>query len=316
VLIAVTGATGFVGDRLVERLANAGHQVYAYGRRPPGRFRLSALADYRVWDLTAGALSDPPAVDAVVHCAAAVTDWGAWRELYAANVLGTRYALTSFPTARQFIQLSSVSVYDPLVPKRRVREDAPLPSRYLNHYGLTKQLAEREVLTSGRPAVILRPHAIYGAGDNTLRPRLLRAHHFGRLLAVGDGRNLLSLTHVENLLDAILAALERPASSGIFNVADAVEASLDELLRAALTALGLPARIFYLPVSLAWSLATVLERAYLAGGARRAPPLTRYLVSQLANEQTLDLTRARNQLGYRPTRCFRDGFAELAARPI
>ena len=158
---------------------------------------------------------------------------------------------------------------------------------------------------------MLRPHAIYEPGDTTLLPRLLRAHRFGRLLAVGDGRNRVSLTHVDNLVAAIAAVLERPTAHGIFNVADSLDASLDELLCTILTALGRAPRIGYLPVAVAWPLAIFLERAYRAANISQPPPLTRYLVSQLAREHTVDTSRAQQLLGYRPARSFREGFAEI-----
>ena len=65
-------------------------------------------------------------------------------------------------------------------------------------------LAEREVGRHRRGAVILRPHAVYGPGDTTLLPRLLHARRLGRLIAVGDGRNRISLTHVDNLVQAVI----------------------------------------------------------------------------------------------------------------
>lgn len=310
-LIAVTGATGFVGGRLVERLVRDGHRVLAFGRRPPSGFRLAGLVEYRSWDVTRGPLIDAPPVDAVVHAAAAVSDWGPYSEMFAANVLGTRAVVSSFPKAGQFILISSASVYDTAGDIHRVREDMPLPDRYLIAYPQTKRLAEQEVLASDRPAVVLRPRAVYGPGDTTYLPRVLRGRRFGRLVAVGDGQNRISVTHVDNLVAAIAAVLERPEVRGVFNVADAVEPTLDELFRTILVALGLAPRVTYLPVGLAWPIATVLERAFRAANAKQPPALTRSLVSQLTHEYTLDISRAQELLGYCPIRNFREGFAEI-----
>jgi nucleoside-diphosphate-sugar epimerase len=302
--IAVTGAGGFVGGRVAAALA-AGNRVYAFGRRPPAAFArrgiagLAGLAGYRQWDLTTGRLADAPEVDAVVHCAGAVTDWGPDALFRAVNVAGTAAVLETFPRAR-LVHISTSSVYDPRRPMRRLREDAPYATRYLNGYAASKAAAERLVRARCPGAAILRPHAVYGPGDTTLLPRLLGARRLGVLPAVGDGTNLLSVAHVDNLVHAVRLALETPQASGPFNVADAAPAPLDELLRTLLRRLGLPPRIVYIPFRLAWTAGELLERGYRLARARHGPPLTRYLAVLLGAECTLDLRRAAGVLGYRP----------------
>ncbi|MFD0541225.1 NAD-dependent epimerase/dehydratase family protein [Actinomadura luteofluorescens] len=135
--IAVTGASGFVGGAVCRALASEGTAVLAFGRRPavaPGRV---GGAPYRSWDLTRGPLPDAPAVDAVVHCAGSVTDWGPSAALFAANLTGTRNALGSFPGAR-FVHVSTASVYDPFTPSVMAREDEAPVRRYMNAYGASR----------------------------------------------------------------------------------------------------------------------------------------------------------------------------------
>jgi nucleoside-diphosphate-sugar epimerase len=303
VRVAVTGATGFVGGRLVGELARRGHSVQAYGRRatqPP------AGVSYSRWDLPGQPFDAPLQSDVVVHCASKVDDWGDPVEFEAANVLGTRAVLQAFVPSARVVYVSTASVYDPRAPTRCVREDAPYARRYLNAYSRTKMLAECEIRASGRGFVILRPHAVYGPGDPTLVPRLLAARRFGRVLAVGNGRNLLSVTHVDNLVQAIVRAVEL-STTGIYNVADGLDATLDDLLRTLLQRLGLPPRIAYIPLAIATPLAHVLERAYLLSGTRRAPLLTPYGVRHLAHDFTLDIRAAQRCLAYAPTLTYRDG---------
>jgi nucleoside-diphosphate-sugar epimerase len=126
-------------------------------------------------------------------------------------------------------------------------------------------------------------------------------------MAIGDGHNVLSVTHVDNLIQAILRAIEGNCAAGTFNVVDSETATLDELLRTLLERLGLPPRIAYLPTRIGTPLAALLERSYRLAGASRAPLLTRYIVSQLASDYTLDISRAQRCLGYAPTFTFRDG---------
>ncbi|MFI6483362.1 NAD-dependent epimerase/dehydratase family protein [Nonomuraea sp. NPDC050663] len=285
--LAVTGASGFVGGAVVRAAVAKGWQVHAFGRRrradglPPG-------VPYRSWDLTRGA---PPAldVDAVVHCAGSVTDWGPPAEIWRANLLGTEAAVSAFPDA-VFVHVSTASVYDPFRPTVMAKEEQAPVARYVNAYGASKAAAERAVM--GR-AVILRPHAIYGHGDTTLLPRVLRAVRGRHLLAVGTGAQRVSLTSVDNLAQACLLAVDsRP---GVYNVTDAEPLTLDEALRAILRHRSVRATPRYIPEKPALALATLSEVL------SKRPTLTRYAVGHLAVERTLDITAARRHLGYDPS---------------
>jgi nucleoside-diphosphate-sugar epimerase len=313
-LIAVTGATGFLGSRVVESLLGRGHDVLAFGRRPPQAFRHANLAEYMQWDIAEGprpALASRP-VDAVVHCAGTVTDWGPAAAFEAVNARGTEAVLSSFTSEARFVHVSTSSVYDHQRPDGPIAETSAYARRPLNDYVRTKILAEQAVLRSGRQAVILRPHAIYGPGETKLLPRLLAARRFGRLLAVGDGQNRISLTHVDNLVQVIERGLEPGVPAGTFNVADADGERLDVLLRALLFAFGLPPNVLYLARGAAWPIASALESAFTVTRTRRPPLLTRYVVSQLASDCVLDTRRAQRLLGYQPTRSYQDAFPEVA----
>ncbi len=297
----MTGASGFVGGAVCRALTRAGHDLVGFGRRaepPPGHVGAAA---YRRWDLADGPLADPPEVDAVVHCAGTVTDWGPRREFFAVNVDGTRHALATWPLAR-FVHVSTASVYDPRQPTVMAAEDRAPVGRYLNAYGESKAAAERFVLdvAADRPAIVLRPHAVYGPGDTTLLPRVLAAVRGRRLPAVGDGRQLISLTSVGNLVQACTLAACGPVERGVFNITDAAPVVLDDALRAILAARGITARPVYLPLAAVWPLATAVEGLYRLARSPRPPRLTRYAISHLAVERTLDITAAREALGYHP----------------
>ena len=295
--VAVTGASGFVGRHVSLALAARGHHVVGFGTRAPDA-TTAALPAYRRWDIT-GDLDGAPVVDAVVHCAAHVTDWGDESRFRAVNVEGTRRVLATFPAAR-FVHVSTSSVYSDGVRAVRVREDAPAGDCAHSAYARTKAAAERVVQSLAPDAVILRPHAVYGPGDTTLVPRLLAARRFGRLCLPGDGTSRVSVTYVGNLALAVAAALERPAVSGIFNIADVESIDFGTLVRLVLRRSGLPDDVLFIPAPLARSLATLLEAAWRTGRLGGAPPLSRYVVKHLTAEHTLDITRARDLLGYAP----------------
>ncbi|MFD0903405.1 NAD-dependent epimerase/dehydratase family protein [Actinomadura sediminis] len=296
--IAVTGASGFVGGAVCRALTAEGVTTFAFGRRPAAAPGHLGGAPYRPWDLARGPLHDPPRVDAVIHCAGSVTDWGRPADLFAANLTGTRSALATFPDAR-FVHVSTASVYDPSRPSVMATEDEAPVRRYLNAYGASKAAAERLALARG--AIVLRPHAVYGPGDTTLLPRVLAAVRGPVLPAVGTGGQRISLTSIGNLVQACtLAATVPDAVPRAFNVADAEPVTIDAAFRAILRERGVRARPVYVPAALARPVAAVAEGAFLLAGRPEPPRITRYAISHLAVERTLDITAARTVLGYRP----------------
>jgi len=274
----VTGASGFCGTAVARLAASAGHDVVCLGRRP------GPVGEHVRWDATRER-PDLAGADAVVHLAAAVGDPGPGRRAEAAyravNVDGTARLLES-ARGLPVVWVSSASVYRPGPYRAPVREDHPAGGQR-SAYGRTKAEGEQLALAAG--AVALRPRAVYGDGDRHLLPRLRRAVRGGRAWVPGPDVEM-SLTAVENLAAACLAALDWPA--GAYNIADAQVYRRDEVLG---RVLGVPLR--HVPAGLVRGLATVV------------PSLTRYAVDQLTDGMVLDLTRARAR-GYRPQRSLAD----------
>jgi nucleoside-diphosphate-sugar epimerase len=272
VRVAVTGAAGFVGGAVVRALAPH-HDVIPLTRRE--------------WDITTGPIDGR--ADAVVHCAALASDWAPLGDAMVANVIGTRNVVASFPGAR-IVHVSTSSVYDAFTPTVRATEDAPLPTRFLSTYSESKAAAEAELPAD---AVVLRPHAVYGPGDRTLLPRVLAGIRGNRLTLPAGAEVRHTLTHIDNLARAVALSLTGPP--GIYNVGDDTDVLLAAVLREFLVRRGrADVSIRSIPYSAAFAAAGALERL------SRRPRLTRYAVSQLGLERTLDLTRAREQLGYEP----------------
>lgn len=295
--IAVTGASGFIGGAIAAALARPEleHEVVGFGRTPGGwSFNEGS---YRIWDVARGRLPAGIRADAVVHCAGLADDWAPLAEALRVNRDGTRHVRQSFPNAR-IVHLSTSSVYDAFVPTVNVVESNGPATRFLSTYSESKAAAETEL--AGANAVVLRPHGVYGPGDTTLLPRLLSGIHNGRL-AMPDGAAVdQTVTHIDNLIHAVTRALVPDSPAGVFNIGDDSPVLLSALLAELLAKQGRSdVAITSIPYRTAYSLAASSELSHRAT-RRGRPRITRFAVSQVGLERTLDLGAARAQLGYRP----------------
>jgi nucleoside-diphosphate-sugar epimerase len=212
--VAITGATGFVGNFVALYLEKKGFHVVRFGRKN--------LDGIHSWDITQGPYPEKVHIDCVVHCAAVVSDWASYKSCYAVNVQGTRHVLQSFSSVSKFIYISSASVYDTHCKKHSINEESCVGGKLLNHYSTTKLIGEQEVFQSSIPSkIILRPHIIYGPGDKKIAPRIRNAIRFGRFPVLGNGKNHISFTHIENLAQAIWLCVKKDsAQNAIYNITD------------------------------------------------------------------------------------------------
>ncbi len=307
----VTGGGGFLGRALVARLLADGHQVTVLGRGEypdlPALGVRCVRADVANGDAVNAAVSGH---DIVFHAAARPGVWGG-RELFApTNVTGTENVIAAC-LARgvpRLVYTSSPSVVFDGRDQTDAVNDLPYPRRYECRYPETKAQAERSVLGANGPrlaTVSLRPHLIYGPGDPHLLPRLIQRARRGRLVVVGDGRNLVSLTYVDNAASAHLQAGARHEPGAAFAgkayfVNDPEPVRLWEWLTRLLERLGLPPARRRVPPALARAVGAVLEGAWAALALPGEPPMTRFVASQLACSHTYSLRPAREAFGYAP----------------
>ncbi len=295
--VLVTGATGFVARAVIPLLIERGHTVRAVVRRPgvtvPGVEDVVAVGDIGPATNWGSALEG---IDAVVHLAARVhvmkdkaTDpLAAFRRV---NTAGTRVLAEAAAVAgvKRLVYLSSVkALADESRPEPLSEETSPDPH---SPYGISKLEAERalaEISTrTGLEVVVIRPPLVYGPGVGGNFRKLLQAVDRGIPLPFGALDNRRSLIYVGNLADAILECLTHPqAAGGRFLVHDGRPMSTAELVRAMADALGKPARLFPVPLSLL---------ARLARLARREPVLDR-----VAGTLVVDDGAIRRVLNWRP----------------
>jgi len=320
--VLVTGATGFVGSRVVRVLVEDGLRVRALSRRPDAaRAVLGAGVE-----VVAGELGDPASLRAaaggqeiVIHAAARVSDWGPRRAFWAANVEGVANLLAACRAAgvKRLVHLSSLTVLGLPRDGRIVDEGTPpaVPPRG-DHYSASKLAGERLVLeahgASGLETTVVRPGAIWGPGDPTVLPRILDLLRRRKMPLIGRGDNLLGLSHVDNLARGIALAALTPAAAGrLYHVTDGEPVTARQALEALAAELGVPPPRRSVPFAAAYGAAALLEAMSRLLGRPSPPPLTRYGVRFVACNCRYDVSKARQELGFRPAVGFAEGVRGL-----
>jgi nucleoside-diphosphate-sugar epimerase len=315
-IIAVTGSTGFVGSHLVRSLSDDGHEVKAFGRTAKPPQLLQKYAAYHQWNITEQAKGDDFSVANIfIHTAGFVDFWGDKKDIYQANVAGTRHAikLAQQMGAKTFIYISSASVYDPRANKINMKETTPYAKRYLNYYAETKVEAEK-LLKAARgfdSVAIIRPHAIYGPGDRTVVPQIISRVKHHRFILPGKGNTKYSITHVGNIVDAIRQLIQAPPK-GIctLNITDNEPVEAKVFLCEVLKRLDRDIRITTIPHSIGLGAAYVIESCAKLIGTDKPPLLTVNIISQLHHESTMSIDRAKKLIGYTAKHNYLDGLGD------
>lgn len=309
--ILVTGATGGLGRNAVDFLLAEGHEVLATGRNAAIGAELAHQGvQFVPYDLTT---QEPVAlvhkVDAVWHCAALSSPWGAREAFHKANVVATNALALAAGRAgvSRFIHVSTPSIYFDYRHHRDVSETYR-PDAYVNEYAKTKAVAERtlQAVVNAFPDMtiaILRPRGIFGRYDQALVPRIERvlSERGGRVPLPNGGRALVDLTYAENVVHAMWLAThgENFESGTTFNITNheptTVASVLEELFA---KQLGRQFSVKNVPYFVLNTAARALE--CIAGVTGKEPLLTRYSVGALAFDMTLNTARAQRMLGYQP----------------
>ncbi len=308
----ITGASGFIGGRLAERLVREGYSVRCLTRASSDTSHLDDLdLEIAIGDLT-NAHSLTRAVEGcqyVFHCGALVTDWATKEEIARTNVEGTRslLAVSVGAAVKRFVHMSTTDVYG--YPDGSEIDEAYVATRFWNWYAQTKREAEAEVRrvaeSSALDAVILRPATVYGPGSKEVVGEIARAIEARHMLLVDGGRAIAGLCYVENLIDAALLALGHDTAPGqAFNISDGLDITWKQFTDDLAEGLGCPQVRWSLPYWLANGIGFSLEHGYRllrqATGLTLPPLLSRQAVQVLGKHQDFSNRRARATLGWTP----------------
>jgi nucleoside-diphosphate-sugar epimerase len=318
----VTGGSGFIGGALVRRLVADGWTVRALARSDASadavRERGAEPVRGELAD-TASMAAGATGCEVAFHAAAHLGDWGRREDFERGNVAGTRNALAAARQAgvRRFVHVGTEAALlagDPLV---EVDERAPLRFDSPALYSSTKARAEEAVIEANRnglETVVVRPRFVWGRGDTTLLPAMAEMVRTGRFAWVGGGRQLTSTTHVDNAVEGLMLGAQRGAPGGVYFVTDGRPVVFRDFVTRLIETQGVTPTGRSIPVPVAKLVAAMGETACRLLGRRShppRPPLTRLAVWLSALETTIDITRARTELGYAPVRTIDEGLEEL-----
>lgn len=256
--------------------------------------------------------------EAVVHMAARLDIYGSYRDFYADNVVLTQRMLQASQAAgvREFVMIGAAAVAIGSPDPFPLNEKARLIEKPAGHYGTTKALAEKEVLSGENPdmrRLVLRPPLVW-AEDAPVFDSIAESVQKGQFVWIDGGRYCVSTIHVENLASAILASLSSPVGKGVYFVSDGDDMQFRKLVEAALGAKGLRAPRLSLPRSVARMSATLSEAAWEYLRLSGRPPITKTLIELIGGEFRIDDTRARQELGYRNRISINDGLARFVSQ--
>lgn len=321
----ISGGGGFVGKALAVRLHHAGHHIVTLARSDYPELRAAGIEHHQV-DIT----SNPESwghlcagADGFFHIAAKVDMWGRYEDFFRSNVEGTRHviAVCRAQKIERLVFTSSPSVVADGTDLLGVDESYPYPRHHEAYYPETKAIAEREVLAlTDIKALALRPHLIWGPGDTNLLPTIIERAKAGRLVQIGDGKNRVDVTFIDDCVDAhicAMTALERnsAARGRAYFISQGEPVELWRWVNEVLEAQGLPPVKKRITRWVATVVAGVAEAIARLDPKGREPFLSKFLASEMATSHYFDISAARRELGYSPRFSIAQGMAATFGAP-
>jgi nucleoside-diphosphate-sugar epimerase len=315
----VTGGTGFVGKALIRRLVAQNVRVVALARSEAA----AAAVKSQGAEPCRGDLQDEAAIvegmrgcDAVFHIAGHLTEWDPYEVFYTANVVGTRTVLAAAKAmgVSTFVAAgASAVVQGRPMSMKDISEDAPLQAPAWGPYIATKAEAEKIVRHANSPAlrtVVVRPPLIWGEAMPMLE-EMVAAAQGGRFALPDGGRQLMSTSHVDNVVECLILASEKGRGGEAYHVSDGADSTLKEVLAGLLGTRGIPPIKRSAPFGVAWRMAAIMEGVWRLFGIRSKPPVTRQTLRMIGQDFTISIAKARRDLGYAPVISWAEGIARM-----
>lgn len=303
--ILVTGATGFTGGHLCERLAKEGHAVRALVRDPN---RCAELSRWGV-EIFAGDLRDAASltramqgIEVVYHIAAMFRPENvSRREMWESNVQGTKNMLDAAVKGgvQRFVHCSTVGVHGDIKHPPANEETPYAPG---DHYQESKTEGEQVVLdymAQGRlPTVVFRPGGIYGPRDLRFL-KLIKAIKTRKFVMLGSGEVIYQMIYIDDLIAGILlCGREERAVNNIYILTGEEPVTLNQLVRVIAEVLSVPPPQLRFPVTPVYLAGLICELLCKPVGIN--PPLYRRRVDFFRKTRCFDISKAKRELGFTP----------------
>lgn len=338
--VLVTGGNGFLGSYILRDLLRTGHyEVYSFSRTNSGKS--DTKVTHRGGDLKnlSDVMSALSGMDAVIHTASKVGMGGTYDDYYQTNVIGTKNIIDAclHHKIKSLVYTSTPSVAFGNSDLCGIDESHPLPKKYLGHYAHTKAIAEKMILAAHRKelkTLSIRPHLIFGPGDLNLIPRVLKKAQSGQLKIVGNGKNLVDVTYVENASHAHLLALNHLETMPLEMVTPGMGQAyflgqgpvpLWDFINQILKLYNAPIINKNIPFTLAFTIGFFLEKIWEfiyphipkhvieKRGLDENPPMSRFMALQLGKSHYFNCQKIEHDLNYHHLYSIEEGLQKLVS---
>ncbi|WP_418178884.1 NAD-dependent epimerase/dehydratase family protein [Aliarcobacter lanthieri] len=309
----ITGATGGLGRNLLEFLVSKNWEVIAFGRDEEIGKTLGV--EFYSFDLSDFEQTKKyfQKANIVFHCAALSSPWGKYEDFYKANIKSTQNVLKAMKIfdINKIIHVSTPSIYFNFEDQFDIKEDF-IPKKFVNYYAKTKYKAEKLVLNNSIHSIIIRPRAIFGEYDKVLVPRLEKVALKGFIPIIKNKTTIVDITYVGNVVNALyLASIKDIPSKSIFNITNDEPMEIKEIFSLLIKTVKINTKFKYISYITLLSFATILEIISKLGFIKE-PILTKYAVGVISKSQTLDISKAKKILGYKPIYTIKEGLQKYA----
>lgn len=322
--VIVTGGGGFVGKAIVRKLIEKGIDTAVVARnsypdieKMGGRVFQCDIRDLK------GLTEVFKGYDTVFHVAAKAGVWGKREDYFSCNVEGTENVISACQTnnVSHLVYTSTPSVVFRRSSLENIDENAPYADSFLCHYAASKVAAEKRVLTANShflKTTALRPHLVWGPGDNHLIPRIIDRGRKGQLRIIGDGSNYVDISYIENVAEAHMLAAqnleeEATAAGRAYFISQGEPVNLWNWINELFERLSIPPVTEKISYQKAYAAGAALEFFYTLFRVQQEPRMTRFLAEQLSKSHWFSIKNAKNDLGYEPTVSNEEGMVRLVS---
>lgn len=318
--IFISGGSGFIGGYIIECLAGQ-HDFIAMSRSEASDRILEARGATPVRCALGQVSAEMLAgCDVVIHCAAHIGPGGDRSYYWGINVAGSENLVKAAKAAgvKRFIHLGSEAgcFYGQVM--EDIDETYPLAPQSPYHYPATKAEAEMRVLRENDPGrgfevISLRPRFVWGPGDRTLMPNLVKAARWHAFAWIDHGRHRTSTTHVANITHGVELVLNGKGEGGqAYFITDDEVRSFHDIISQFLWTQNLKAGSVSLPSGLVRGAVYLLQKSWEGLRLKAHLPINRFAVALMSRNCTIRIDKARRELGFSPVISFDEGIQQLA----